>query len=287
MASQHETRKPGTHRKAAKWPLLGLSGLGMALAGYLTLTAWFGAKPAFCTEGSSCDIVQGSHWGTLLGQPVAFWGFLTYAALALVVWRVRREAVQWQLAWLAALAGLAVSLYLTAISLLVIKAACGYCLASLAVMAAIVAVLALRRPEGIAGFGWGGWLLQTGGAALVLIVVLHLHYSGVFSKAAGPEDPYLRDLALHLEKAGAKFYGAYWCPVCARQKEMFGPAARRLPYIECSPGGPRTPQAGECVAAGVQSYPTWIIGGVKNTGLVPLDELARRTGFPQPGGAAK
>ena len=287
MVSPQETRKPGAKRRASPWPLLALAGLGLLISGYLTLTAWFGAKPAFCTEGSSCDIVQGSHWGTLLGQPVAFWGLVTYAAIGLIVWRVRRDALQWQLAWLAALGGLAVSLYLTAISLFVIKAACGYCLASLATIAGIVAVLAFRRPDGIAGFAWPGWLLQTGGVAALLVVVMHLHFSGVFSKAAGPEDPYVRSLAEHLGKSGAKFYGAYWCPVCDRQKVMFGPSAKRLPYVECSPGGPRTPQAGECVAAGVQSYPTWIIGGVKSTGLIPMDELARRSTFPQPSGATK
>ena len=42
------------------------------------------------------------------------------------------------------------------------------------------------------------------------VLALHLHYRGVFDAAAGPEDPYLRAIAEHLEASGAVFYGAYW-----------------------------------------------------------------------------
>ena len=32
-------------------------------------------------------------------------------------------------------------------------------------------------------------------------------------------------LAQHLKAMGAKFYGAYWCPYCTLQREMFGTGA--------------------------------------------------------------
>jgi hypothetical protein len=45
---------------------------------------------------------------------------------------------------------------------------------------------------------------------LVIVGSMHLHYSGVFDSAAGPEDPYLRGLAEHLSREKAIFYGASW-----------------------------------------------------------------------------
>src|SRR4029078_10351660 len=41
-----------------------------------------------------------------------------------------------------------------------------------------------------------------------------------------------------INKSGAKFYGAFWCPHCQSQKAMFqtlfGSAEKKLPYVECS-----------------------------------------------------
>jgi hypothetical protein len=39
---------------------------------------------------------------------------------------------------------------------------------------------------------------------------MHLHFSGVFDPMAGPEDPFLKGLAVHLTQDQAFFYGAYW-----------------------------------------------------------------------------
>ena len=38
-------------------------------------------------------------------------------------------------------------------------------------------------------------------------------------------------LAEHLKAKGAKFYGAYWCSFCFKQRNMFGAGgSRALPY---------------------------------------------------------
>jgi uncharacterized membrane protein len=274
-------------RKLPNWPLLAPALLGMALSGYLTYGAWFGAKPLFCGAGSSCDVVQSSRWAEFMGTPLAFWGFLTYAALAVIAWRVRRPDWHWQLAWLVALTGMGVSVYLTVVSLTVLQAACMYCLGSLAIVSACVAVLAFQGQPAIAGFSWPVWLAQTGGLTAAIVLGLHLQFSGVFSPAAGPEDPYLRDLAIHVSQSGAQFYGASWCPHCQRQKELFGAAAKRLPYVECSPGGQSAPQNPICEAQGVDSYPTWIIAGRRMIQVIEPPELARLTGFAPPPGAVE
>ena len=45
-------------------------------------------------------------------------------------------------------------------------------------------------------------------------------------------------LANHLKSRGSVMYGAYWCPHCQHQKELFGKEAWALiDYVECSPKG--------------------------------------------------
>jgi len=262
------------------WIVGGLAIAGMALTAYLTGVAWFGSHPAYCGAGSACDLVQSSRWSTLLGVPIAFWGFLTYTALAGIALRVRKPVKRWRYAWVISAAGLAISLYLTAISLFVIEAACIYCLVSLALIAAIFAVVARRKPADVPGLGWSRWLPQTAAGAGVLVLALHLHYSGVFNPAAGPEDPRLKALATHLQERGAKFYGAYWCPHCQRQKNMFEASADRLPYVECTPEGRGGPISLACVNHNISEYPTWIIDGKRYTGALEPRTLARLSDFP-------
>jgi hypothetical protein len=108
-------------------------------------------------------------------------------------------------------------------------------------------------------------------------------YTGVLGPAQAPEDPVARALAEHLSRINAKFYGAHWCPHCQSQKLLFGVAAKRLPYIECSPeGGPGTPQPEVCKIANIGSYPTWIINGKRFEQVMTMQELADATNFKAP-----
>jgi uncharacterized membrane protein len=270
-------------------PLLGLSLAGAAVAGYLTYTSWTGDHAAYCEVGGGCDIVQSSQWATFLGAPTALWGLLLYAGLAYIAFRVRRPIVQWRRAWVLAVIGWSVSVYLTAISVFVIQATCPYCLGSLGIFTAIVALLLWQRPDGIPRFAlspgtperrsfWPKWLLQTAIPAAIVIVALHAQASE--KTARGPEDPYRRGLAERVADSGALFYGASWCPHCQEQKALFGASQDRLPYVECSPGGPRGGTASSCVSAGVQSYPTWVFpDGSRVNAVMSLRELADRVGY--------
>ncbi len=197
-------------RKHPNWPVTALAGGGMMLTLYLTLTVWFGEVPLYCAQGSPCDIVQQSRWGTFLGMPTAFWGFLTYAALAFIGFKVRSPERHWKAAWIVSLVGVGYSIYLTLVSHFVIDALCPYCLVSLSIMMAICGVIMTQRPEGMKDFKLRPWVTQTVVAALIIIGGMHLHYSGVFNPAAGPEDPYLKGLATHLAQEGAVFYGTFW-----------------------------------------------------------------------------
>jgi len=263
---------------APNWPVFGLALVGMALSGYLTFTAWQGKLVAFCTEGAGCDVVLNSRWSTLFGVPTSFWGFLTYTLLAAVAWN-KNAADRWRWGWTISLFGLLFSLYLTSISLFELKATCPYCLTSLGIMTAIFIVTTLQRPVNLPKFSWGPWLAKIGGAALVAIIALHLYFAGYWGEAQGPEDPWIRALAEHLSRSDSKFYGASWCPHCAEQKKLFDGSVNRIPYVECSPGGPNAPQAEVCSNKNIQSYPTWIIDGQRYTGVQPLDALAQLSHF--------
>ncbi|MCX6780660.1 MAG: hypothetical protein NT003_00880, partial [Candidatus Magasanikbacteria bacterium] len=62
----------------------------------------------------------------------------------------------------------------------------------------------------------------------------------------------------------------------AEQKEMFGAAVSKLPYIECAEGNG---QSDVCTKAGVVSYPTWIApSGEKKLGTQTFQELADFSG---------
>ena len=89
-------------------------------------------------------------------------------------------------------------------------------------------------------------------------------------------------LAQCLKDKGATFYGAFWCPHCQAQKEMFGNSAKKLPYVECSnPDGKSQTQI--CIDKGIQSYPTWeFTDGSRLSGEQQPSVLAEKTGCTLP-----
>jgi uncharacterized membrane protein len=259
--------------------LFGLVIAGIALTAYLTFVAWFGERPAFCGADSECDLVQQSRWSVLLGLPIALWGFLTYVLLARQLWRLRKRPSSWPLALVVASIGTAVSWYLTAVSFFAIEATCVYCLISFAIMNALLLLLLIRRPAHMAEHAWAKSLPLPVGSAALVVILMFMHFSGFFDPSAGPEKPYLKALATHLRDSGARFYGAYWCPVCQDQKELFNASAHRLPYVECTPEGRSGGLNFVCVANEVKDYPTWVINGRRHVGLVPVARLADLSGF--------
>lgn len=264
------------HRLAPDWVVVGLALAGVAVTAYLTLVAWMSEAPVFCAEGSGCDLIQQSQWSTLLGLPIALWGLLLYALLALIAYRMPSKLKRWRRLWFVAFVGVAISVYLTAVGWFVLGAFCAWCLLSLAIISAILIAVLLRRPVSAPGMGWGPWLARSAATGLVVVVALHLYSSDLLSR---PENSRLAALAVHLDEVGVRYYGASWCPSCRDQARLFGASSDRLPYVECSPGGRGTPMAQVCVAAGIASYPTWIIHGRRFEEVLQPRELARLSGF--------
>ena len=97
-----------------------------------------------CGSGS-CEFVQTSRYGMLLGVPVAFYGVIGYALIfvvAIIGLQPAQLARRWPTLTLATLAagGFLFTLYLTAIELFVLHAICRWCVGSAAVMTVITAV---------------------------------------------------------------------------------------------------------------------------------------------------
>ncbi len=122
--------------------LLALVGICIALYLYLYKIGIIGHLQ--CGTGS-CEYVQTSRYGALLGVPVAFFGVIGYALILGVAIAGLQPAHldrRWPTVTLGLLAvgGFLFTLYLTAIELFVLHAICRWCVGSAVVMTAITAV---------------------------------------------------------------------------------------------------------------------------------------------------
>lgn len=89
------------------------------------------------------------------------------------------------------------------------------------------------------------------------------------------------ELARYLASSGAVMYGAFWCPHCQRQREMFGREAWELiTYVECARNGVDS-DVKACSRAGVDGFPTWRFrnGRPSVGGEMPLARLAEVSGY--------
>jgi uncharacterized membrane protein len=258
------------------WLIFGLAFAGIVLTAYLGIVALNQDAPAFCTAGSGCDLVQQSRWSRLFGVPVAIWGLGLYLAIAIAALFADAKVKSWRWRWSLTLLGLAISVYLTATAAISLQAWCGWCLVSLGLLAAMFVILCVRRPSTAPAIPWTRLLLNHAIVLAAVLGTMHVAQSGMLTR---PEDPRLKALTEHLTARGAKFYGASWCPNCQDQKDLFGRSAERLPYVECSPNGPKGAVAFACTAANVTAYPTWVIRGRPYQEVLKPEDLARRSGF--------
>lgn len=117
---------------------------------------------------------------------------------------------------------------------------------------------------------------------IIVIVVIIVAVAGYFIWAQNQKPGALDDFAKCLGDKGVKFYGAFWCPHCQKEKSLFGSSAKYLPYTECStPDGNNQLQV--CNDAKVEGYPTWqFADGSRQTGEMTLQQLADKSGCALP-----
>ena len=285
--------------------------LGLLDTIVLAVAEFAGSAAALCPT-TGCQQVLESPYAIVFGLPISVFGAIGYGAIATLsllppLLRRRKESVQptakpdraWWLLFAISTATAVGSLYLMYLMLFEIRALCPYCVAS-AIFSWTIFGLTL------AGRDWEdlGQLAFTGAIVTVVTAVSTIGiysnaYSDVYSDApdasereapaaiggeagapiANESGPAEIALARHLAAKGAKEYGAYWCPHCHDQKELFGKEAFEiLSYVECDPKG-RNPQVEACRKAGVRGFPSWKIGDSLYEGVQSLDRLADLSGY--------
>jgi hypothetical protein len=92
--------------------------------------------------------------------------------------------------------------------------------------------------------------------------------------------PQAIELAKALKELGFTMYGAFWCPHCSRQKEVFGAEAwSYMNYVECARKGYN--YQGTKICNGVDGFPTFKDrkGKINFSGERSLESLASTIGF--------
>lgn len=125
---------------------------------------------------------------------------------------------------------------------------------------------------------------QLGGQALAYVAGGSQQEDALLSGALQGEGEANQDLvgfAKALTSAGAKFYGAAWCPMCNSQKALFDDGAKFLPFIEVT-NPDRTPNQ-IATDNNITAYPTWTFAnGTRVTGYQTLSQLSSLSGVSIP-----
>lgn len=283
-----------------------IAGVGALLTGYLTVTKLTGgnvACTASTTGAASCHDVLSSPYATVFGLPLSLFGCLAYLSMAVFALapltvnseqnkqlRSKLEDWTWLLLFAGATAMTVFSGYLMYLLAFKINAVCLYCIGS-ALFSTSLLVLSLI------GHTWedAGQLLFTG---IVVGMVTLISTLGIYANLNSPKPPNSAatgeimypitsvsgtaelELANYLKQQGVKMYGAYWCPHCHEQKQLFGKEAfSQVPYVECADPTEPQKQTDACRQAKIESYPTWEIKGKLNPGVKTLEEIANLTGY--------
>jgi uncharacterized membrane protein len=311
---------PWIHRYSR--PLIGgISIVGAILTGYLTVTKLTGGSVTCSAEAAGsggCSGVLNSAYATVFGLPLSLFGCLAYVAMAVFALsplflngegqkslRKNLENTTWLLLLAGATAMAVFSGYLMYILFTELKEVCPYCIASALFSLSLLTLTILGREwESL-----GQILLPAIVVAMITLVGTLAVYAGVNSPAtAGGKVEFSRPLtspnppngwevtttsgeseialAKHLKAIGAKEYGAFWCPHCHDQKQLFGKEATELlktegVYTECDPSGVN-PNPKACSDAGIKGFPTWIVKGQTVSGTQTLEKLAESSGYTGP-----
>lgn len=288
----------------SRWLIGAIALMGAFGTAYLTVVKVMGGTAACPTGG--CDRVLASDYAQVFGIPLTIFGCLGYlsmAALALAPLLVnpdqqkelRRnlETITWPLLFMGATAMVVFSGYLMYLLAFELKTSCLYCITSALFAASMFALSILgRRWED------SGQLVFTG---LIVGVITLVGTLAIYAPVNNPQTASTTDipgetgppvtttsgaaeiqLAQHLDDVGATMYGAWWCPHCHDQKQLFGEeAAEEIPYVECAEDG-QNPQPDLCRSAGITGFPTWKVDGQSYEGAQPLQRLAEVSGYDGP-----
>lgn len=286
---------PWIHRRSRSI-MAGIATVGAVITAYLTIVKLTEGTAACPTKG--CDIVLASPYASLFGLPLALFGLIGYVSMIVFAItpllfnssdqkKLRSNLDKWTglFLFMGGTAMMVFSGYLMYLLAFEIKAACLYCIVSALCSASLFIFSIIGRDwEDI------GQLLFTG---VIVAILISLSSLGIYASAKNPVPETTPGgynittssgeseiaLAQHLKQIGAKMYGAFTCPHCQNQKQLFGKdAAAQLNYIECHPQGENS-QTDLCMKANIQGFPTWEIKGKMYQGEKTLAELADLSGY--------
>lgn len=293
--------------------------IGLVETAFLTAVEFAGSAADVCPT-SGCKEVLESPYATVFGLPLTLFGFIAYTSMAILALaplaiapeknqqlRSKLENNTWLPMFALGTAMLVFSINLMYLMLFKIDALCPYCIAS-ALLSVTLFVLTIigRDWENVGQFFLTCTLVVMASTIAALGVYANVDDSVASplriatgettqrspkSETKGGETgpPIINisgaseiALAQHLNDIGTKEYGAYWCPHCHEQKELFGKEAFSLiNYVECdAKGNNARPQM--CKAAGISGFPTWEIKGKLYVGVQPLEKLAEISGYSGP-----
>lgn len=117
---------------------------------------------------------------------------------------------------------------------------------------------------------------------IIAVVIVIIIIGGFLWWQQSSKPGKLDDFAKCLKDKGAVFYGAFWCPHCQDQKELFKNSEKYIPYVECSTPDSNS-QLKVCSDQKIQVYPTWKFSdGTTKEGELTLQELSDKTGCQLP-----
>jgi uncharacterized membrane protein len=132
--------------KTLRVTMIGLTLLGLGVAGYLTV-AHYSGTPTICPLHGGCETVQHSIYSELLGIPVALIGLIGYVVILGSLLAPSSETSRLTTMALT-VGGFGFSAYLTARELFSIHAICPWCVSSAVIMTLLVCLATWR-------FLWG------------------------------------------------------------------------------------------------------------------------------------
>ncbi|MEL6331976.1 MAG: vitamin K epoxide reductase family protein [Cyanobacteria bacterium J06626_26] len=297
-------RRRKENRGIYRWsrPAIGaIATVGALGTAYLTVIKLMGNSAACPVKG--CDQVLTSAYADVFGIPLTLFGCLAYlsmVALSLGPLAVKADGKQrqnledttWPLLFIGATGMMVFSGYLMYLLATELKAACLYCIAS-AFFTFLMFLLTLlgRQWEDQGALVFRGVIM----GVVTLVATIGMYSISINGPAAtasgGNTGPAITStsgsaevaLAKHLKEVDAKMYGAYWCPHCFDQKQLFGQEAKKyMPYIECADDGADSQTALCQSVPEITGFPTWEVNGQFLPGTQSLATLAEASGYQGP-----
>ncbi|MGD1858205.1 MAG: vitamin K epoxide reductase family protein [Leptolyngbyaceae cyanobacterium] len=299
-------RRRKENRGIYRWsrPAIGaIATVGALGTAYLTVIKLMGNSAACPVKG--CDQVLTSEYADVFGIPLTLFGCLAYLSMVALSLgpllvngdssreqRQKLEDTTWPLLFIGATGMMVFSGYLMYVLATELKAACLYCIvsASLTVLMFLLTLLG-RQWEDQGALVFRGFIM----GVVTLVATLGMYSLSINGPAAtasgGNTGPAITStsgtaevaLAQHLSDVGAKMYGAYWCPHCFDQKQLFGKEAKEyMPYIECADDGADSQTALCRSVPEITGFPTWEVNGEFLPGTQTLTTLAEASGYDGP-----